>query len=122
MKDCCIFFISLSNLQFELKGFSLQEIYNSKRFIYFQYLLFNYCQYRGPSINGLFTDGNAKLCCQGFVLVLFQSTTAHKIDSEYTKAYKKLLPVCKVEILQVTVNRIEDFEEKSQICREIMEI
>ena len=35
----------------------------------------------GPSINGLVTDGNTKLFCQGFLLALFQSTTAYKIDS-----------------------------------------
>ena len=27
--------------------------------------------------HGLVTDGNAKLCCQGFILALFQSTTAN---------------------------------------------
>ena len=27
-----------------------------------------------PSINGLVTGGNTKLCCQGFILALFQST------------------------------------------------
>ena len=48
-----------------------------------------------------------KLCCRGFVLALFQSTTAYKIDSEHTRDYMKLFPVCKVEILQVTVNTIE---------------
>ena len=42
----------------------------------------------GPSINGLFTDGNTKLCCRGFILALFQSTTANKIDSEHTQDYK----------------------------------
>ena len=60
-----------------------------------------------PSINGLVTDGNTKLCCQGFVLALIQSTTAIKIDSEHTRVYTKLFPVCKVEILQVTENKIE---------------
>ena len=31
----------------------------------------------GPSINGLITDRNTKICCQGFVLAGFiQSTTA----------------------------------------------
>ena len=34
-----------------------------------------------PSINGLVTDGNTKLCCQGFILMLFQSITANKIYS-----------------------------------------
>ena len=63
----------------------------------------------GPSINGLVTDGNTKLCCQGFILALFQSTTANKIDSELTKDYKRLLPVCEAEILRVTVKRIEVF-------------
>ena len=63
----------------------------------------------GPSKNGLVTDGNAKLCCRGFVLALFQSTTACKIDSNHTPGYTKLFPVFKVEIiLQVTVNKIED--------------
>ena len=37
----------------------------------------------GPTIKGLVTDGNTKLCCRGFVLALFQSTTADKIDSEH---------------------------------------
>ena len=59
------------------------------------------------SINGLFTDGNTRLCCRGFVLALFQSTTACKIDSEHIQDYTKLFWVCKVEILQVTVNKIE---------------
>ena len=30
---------------------------------------------------GLVTDGNTQLCCRGFILALFQSTTANKIDS-----------------------------------------
>ena len=55
----------------------------------------------------LLNDGNTKLGCRGFVLALFQSTTANKIDSEHTRDYTKLFPVCKVEILQVTVNKIE---------------
>ena len=61
----------------------------------------------GPSTNGLVTDGNTKLCCGGSVLALFQSTTANKIDSEHTLDYTMLFRVCKVEILQVTVNKIE---------------
>ena len=63
----------------------------------------------GPSINGLVTDGNTKLCCRGFILALFQSTTANKIDSEHIQDYKRLLPVCEAEILRVTVKRIEVF-------------
>ena len=63
----------------------------------------------GPSINGLVTEGNTKLCCRGFILVLFQSTTANKIDSEHTRDYKRLLPVCEAEILRATVKRIEVF-------------
>ena len=43
----------------------------------------------GPSMNGLVTDGNTKLCCRGFILALFQSTTANKIDSEHTRDYKR---------------------------------
>ena len=61
------------------------------------------------SINGLVTDGNTKLCCRGFILALFQSNIANKIDSEYTRDYKQLLSVCEDEILPVTVNRIEVF-------------
>ena len=57
----------------------------------------------GPSINGLVTDGNTKLCCRGFILAQFQSTTANKIDSEHTRDYMRLLPVCEAEILRVTV-------------------
>ena len=61
----------------------------------------------GPSINGLVTDTNTKLCCRGFVLAQFQSTTAYKIDSEHTRDYTKLFLVCKVEILLFTVNKVE---------------
>ena len=39
--------------------------------------------------------------------MLFQSTTAYKIDSEHTRDCTKLFPVCKVEISQVTVNNVE---------------
>ena len=56
-------------------------------------LLVNSIQYKQ-----LETDGNTNLCCPGFVLALFQSTTANKIDSEHTQDYTKLFPVCKVEI------------------------
>ena len=56
--------------------------------------------YLGPSINGLVTDGNTKLCCRAFILALFHSATANKLDSEHIRDYKKLLPVCEVEILQ----------------------
>ena len=62
-----------------------------------------------PSINGLVTDGNTKLCCRGFILVLFQSTIANKIDSEHTRDYKKILLVCEAAILQATEKRIEVF-------------
>ena len=65
--------------------------------------------YLGPSIKGLVTDGNTKLCCRGFILALLQSTTANKIDSEHTQDYKRLLSVCEAEILRVTVKRIEVF-------------
>ena len=40
-------------------------------------------------------------------LALFQSSTANKIDLERTRDYKKFFLVCKVEILQVMVNKIE---------------
>ena len=69
--------------------------------------------YLGPSINGLVTDGNTKLCCQGFILAFFQNTTANKIDSEHTQDYKRLLPVSEAEMLQATVKRIEVFSSFS---------
>ena len=40
-------------------------------------------------------------------MALFQRTTDNKIDSEHTLGYTKLFSVCKVEILQVSVNTIE---------------
>ena len=46
----------------------------------------------------------------GFVLALFQSTctTANIIGSEHTQDKYKVIPgVCKVEILQITLNKIE---------------
>ena len=46
---------------------------------------------------------------EALFLALFQSTTANKIDSEHTRDYKRLLPVCEAEILRVTVKRIELF-------------
>ena len=54
-------------------------------------------------MNRLVADGNTKLCYQGFILALFQSTTANKIDSEHTQDYKRLFPVCEAEILRVIV-------------------
>ena len=63
----------------------------------------------GPSINGLVSDGNTKLSCRGFILALFQSTTANKIDFEHAQDYKRLLSVCELEILRVTVKIIEVF-------------
>ena len=65
--------------------------------------------YLGPSINGLVTDGNTKLCCRGYILALFQSTTANEIGSAHTRDYKRLHPVCEAEILRVTVKRNEVF-------------
>ena len=41
--------------------------------------------------------------------MLFQSTTANKIDSEHTRDYKRLLPVLEAELLRVQVKRIEVF-------------
>ena len=61
----------------------------------------------GPSINGLVTDGNIKLCCRGLILALFQSTTVNKIDSEHTRDYKRLIPICEAEILRVTVKELK---------------
>ena len=48
-------------------------------------------------MNGLVTYRNTKLCCRGFILALFQSTTANEIDFEHTRDCKKLLPVWEVE-------------------------
>ena len=63
----------------------------------------------GPSINGLVTNGNTKLCFRGFIFAQFESTTDNKIDIEHTRDYKRLLPVCEAEILRVTVKIIEVF-------------
>ena len=41
--------------------------------------------------------------------MLFHSTLAYKIDSEYTQDYKRLFPVCEAEILRATVKRIVVF-------------
>ena len=38
--------------------------------------------YLGPSMNGMVTGRNTKICCHGFILALFQSNTANKLDSE----------------------------------------
>ena len=38
--------------------------------------------------------------------MLYQSTTANKIDSEHTRDYKRLHPVCEDEILRVTVKEL----------------
>ena len=54
--------------------------------------------YLGPNINGLVTDRNTKVCCRGSVFVLFQSTTANKMDSEHTREYRKLFPACNISI------------------------
>ena len=62
----------------------------------------------GPSIDGLVTYGNTKLCCQAFILALFHSPTAKKIDKQI-RDNKKLLPVCEVEKLQVTGTKIDVF-------------
>ena len=58
-------------------------------------------------INGLVTNENTKSCCQAFISALFHSNTANKIDSEHIQDYKKLLSVCKVEILQVTGQKLK---------------
>ena len=39
--------------------------------------------------------------------VFFSKVTAYKTDSDHTRDYTKLFPVCKVVMLQVTVNKIE---------------
>ena len=69
----------------------------------FDYL--NTSNYLGPSINRLVTDRNTKFSCRGFVLAQFQSTSVYIIHSKHTLDYTKLFLVCKVEILQVTVNK-----------------
>ena len=52
-----------------------------------------------PSINGLVTDRNTKLCCWGFALALFQSTTAYNIYSKHTWVYTMIFSVCIVEYI-----------------------
>ena len=47
----------------------------------------------GPSTKGIVTDGNAKFCRWDIVLVLFQSTSAYKIDSDYIRDHMKLISV-----------------------------
>ena len=43
----------------------------------------------GSNINGLVTENNTEICCWGFILVQFQSTTANKIDSaRYPRLYE----------------------------------
>ena len=50
--------------------------------------------------------------------MLFQITTAYKIDSEHTRDNTNLFPVCKVEISQVTVNKAEVLSSfKVDFCR-----
>ena len=39
-----------------------------------------------------------KLCYRGFILALFQSTTANTIGSEHTRDNKRLLSVCEAKI------------------------
>ena len=52
----------------------------------------------GPSINGQVSGGKTKLCYRGFILALFQSTTANTIGSEHTRNNKRLLSVCEAKI------------------------
>ena len=66
-----------------------------------------FCSELRPSINGLVTDRNTKLCCLGFILGLFQSTSTNKIDSEHTGDYKRILRYAKLNIYQVTVKRLK---------------
>ena len=51
--------------------------------------------------------------------MLLQSSTTYKIDSEYASDYTKLFPVCKVEIIQVTFNKVEVYHLflKVDFCR-----
>ena len=58
------------------------------------FFFFDFHRKLRPSINGMVTHGNTKLCCRGFVLLLFRSTTAYKIDFEHTRDYMKLFSVC----------------------------
>ena len=53
------------------------------------YCFLLYCL--GPSINGLVTDGNTKLCCHGLVLALFQSTTAKKLILNIPEIIRSLI-------------------------------
>ena len=53
-------------------------------------------------LNGLVTDGNKEIRCRGFIVALFQSNTANKLDSEQHEQYprlKEVIPGSEVEIL-----------------------
>ena len=56
----------------------------------------------GSTLFSIATRTQYKQIGCGFILTLFQRTTANQIDSEHTP-----VQVCKVEILQVTGNKIE---------------
>ena len=58
----------------------------------------------GPSINGLVTDG-----IQNYVFEAVFQRYFKKNDSEHTRDYKRLPPVCEAEILRVSVKIIEVF-------------
>ena len=57
------------------------------------------CIYPRPYMTGLVTGGNTKLCCRGFVLLLFQSNTVYKIDSDIPETIQSYSRNEKVEIL-----------------------
>ena len=59
------------------------------------------CSELGPSINGLVTDGNTKICCRGFILALFQSTTANKVDSEQHKIIRSYSQYAKLKYYEL---------------------
>ena len=46
----------------------------------------------GPHINKLVTEKNTEICCWGFILVQFQSTTANKIDSDWYPRLYEVIP------------------------------
>ena len=77
----------------------------------------------GPSINGLVTDGNAKLCCRGFILSLFKelqpiklTLNIHKIIRGYSRYAK--LKYYRLQSKELKLSRLfmlisDDFQLKS---------
>ena len=65
------------------------------------------CGFRlGLSINGLVTDGNTKLCCQGFILALFQCTSANKLVLNIHKIIRGYSRYAKLKCYQLQLKEL----------------